>query len=368
LRAGNSASRLDRHHRRVAGLVREAVIHVISETFDCYLVSKDNDGKTSAQVTRKPLIDLPAAEVLIRVAWSSLNYKDALSASGHPGVTRTFPHVPGIDASGVVVRSQSPMVEEGEEVLVTGFDLGQNTWGGFAEYIQVPADWVLPLPDGLDLRTAMIYGTAGLTAGQCVEALQRQGIEPDHGEIVVTGASGGVGSMAVAILSQLGYQVVAVSGKRDAEEYLLTLGARRVIAREEVNDASRKPTLAPRWAGAVDTVGGNTLTTLIRSVEHNGCVAACGLVGGADLPLTVYPFILRGVTLAGIDSVECPLETRTRIWHNLADSWKPKHLDQICTDEVTLDQLDHRIEQILAGRIKGRVIVRPTDSRSDETE
>jgi putative YhdH/YhfP family quinone oxidoreductase len=333
---------------------------MLSESFHCYLVTKDEAGKTQAQVAKRSTVDLPAGEVLIRVAYSSLNFKDALSASGHPGVTRKFPHIPGIDAAGVVAKSSSPMVRAGEEVFVTGFDLGQNTWGGFAEYVQVPAAWVMPLPEGLSLRELMIYGTAGLTAGQCVEALERNGIAPDHGEVVVTGASGGVGSLAVAILARAGYQVVASTGKKEAREKLTLLGARRVISREDVNDTTRKPMLAPAWAAAVDTVGGNTLSTLVRTVEHGGCVAACGLVGGVELPLTVYPFILRNVALLGIDSAECPLEVRTRVWKKLAGPWRPKHLDTLATEEISLDKLSDAVERILAGKTIGRVLVRPT--------
>jgi len=332
---------------------------MLSESFHCYLVAKDEAGKAHAQLARRATVDLPAGEVLIRVAYSSLNYKDALSATGHPGVTRKFPHIPGIDAAGVVAQSSSPMVRVGEEVFVTGFDLGQNTWGGFAEFVRVPAAWVMPLPDGLSLREVMIYGTAGLTAGQCVEAIERSGIAPDHGEVVVTGASGGVGSLAVAILARAGYQVVASTGKKEARERLTLLGARRVVSREDVNDTTRKPLLAPHWAAAVDTVGGNTLSTLVRSVEHEGCVAACGLVGGTDLPLTVYPFILRGVSLVGVDSSECSLEARTRIWKKLAERWKPKHLDTIATEDISLDKLGGAIERILAGRTIGRILVRP---------
>jgi putative YhdH/YhfP family quinone oxidoreductase len=217
----------------------------------------------------------------------------------------------------------------------------------------------MPLPEGLSLREVMIYGTAGLTAGQCVEALERNGIAPDHGEVVVTGASGGVGSLAVAILARAGYQAVASTGKKEAREKLTLLGARRIISREDINDTTRKPMLAPGWAAAIDTVGGNTLSTLVRSMEHQGCVAACGLVGGTDLPLTVYPFILRGVSLLGIDSAECSLEARARIWKKLAGPWKPKQLDTIATEELSLDKLGGAIERILAGRTVGRILVRP---------
>ncbi|HEX3655903.1 MAG TPA: YhdH/YhfP family quinone oxidoreductase [Pirellulales bacterium] len=332
---------------------------MVPQGFDCYLVEKDGAGKFHGRVARKSVVDLPAGEVLVRISYSSLNYKDALSATGHPGVTRKFPHVPGIDAAGVVEESHTPLVEPGDEVFITGFDLGQNTWGGFAQYVRVPGKWIMPLPEGLTLREVMIYGTAGLTAGQCVEALQKQGIQPGHGEVVVTGASGGVGSLAVGILAKAGYQVVASSGKPAAHTHLTRLGARRIISREEVSDTTQKPMLPPRWAAAIDTVGGQTLSTLVRSLEHGGAVAACGLVGGVELGLTVYPFILRNVSLLGIDSVECPLEARTRIWHKLAGEWKPKQLDAVAAEEVGLDELNDAVERILAGKTVGRVVVDP---------
>jgi acrylyl-CoA reductase (NADPH) len=327
--------------------------------FRCYLVSKDPSGKTQGQVAERDLSELPAGEVLIRVAYSSLNFKDALSATGHPGVTRKFPHVPGIDVAGVVVSSRDSVVKEGDEVLVTGFDMGQNTWGGFAEFIQVPTAWVMPLPKGLSLRESMIYGTAGLTAGQCLEALQRNEITPASGKILVTGSTGGVGSLAVAILAQAGYEVEAATGKAAEQDRLVEIGAREVIARDAVNDTSTKTLLPPRWAGAIDTVGGSTLTTIVRSLEHSGCVAACGLVGGTDLPLTVYPFILRGVTLAGVDSALCPMATRSRIWHQLAGPWRPPRLEKLATEEITIDSLDGAIQRILAGQVVGRVLVKP---------
>ena len=328
-------------------------------SFPCYLVEKDAVGQASASIVSRTIDDLPAGDVLIEVAWSSLNYKDALSATGHPGVTRKFPHVPGIDAAGKVVDSSSARFAPGDPVLVTGYDLGSNHWGGYAGYVRVPAGWVVPLPAGLNLRESMIYGTAGFTAAQCVDALEHHGVAPDAGEIVVTGATGGVGSLAVAILARLGYRVVAVTGKPSARSYLVdTLGAQRVVPREDVNDQSDRGLLAARWAGAVDTVGSSTLATILRSTARGGCVTACGLVGGAELPLTVYPFILRGVCLAGIDSAECPLEKRIELWAKLADAWKPDCLAAIA-QECGLAELPGRIQEILAGRIQGRVLVRP---------
>lgn len=331
-----------------------------ADKFSCYLVSKNDNGKVAADVVTRSCDDLPPGDVLIRVAYSAVNYKDGLAATGHPGVVRTFPHVPGIDAAGTVVESKSWRFHEGDEVLVTGFELGARAWGGFAEYIRVPEDWIVPLPEGLSLRESMIYGTAGFTAGLALEKLQERDIQPDRGEVVVTGASGGVGSLTVAVLAKAGYQVVASTGKPTAHELLKKLGASRVISRGEVSDVTGKPLLSGRWAAAVDTVGGKTLSTLVRSVYHDGCVAACGLVSGVDLHLTVFPFILRGVSLDGIDSAEYKIERRGAIWEKLAGEWKPDNLESLVTGEVDLGHLEGQLAAILGGRQQGRVLVKPT--------
>ena len=327
------------------------------DEFRCYLVERDAAGKLSAGAATRGLDELPDGEVLIRVAYSALNYKDALSVTGHPGVTRKFPHVPGIDAAGTVIESRVPTFLPGDEVLVTGFDMGMNTWGGFAECIRVPAAWVVQRPPALSVRESMLIGTAGLTAAQCLRAFERQGVNPDAGPIVVTGASGGVGSMATAILARAGYEVVASSGKPSAADYLKSLGAKSVINREELDDRGNRPLLSAKWAGAVDTVGGNTLATLVRSTQPRGCVAACGLVGGAELSLTVYPFLLRGVNLAGIDSAECPLAERELLWSRLAGGWKPDHLDETCAATVDISELQPEVDRILRGEVRGRVLV-----------
>jgi len=329
--------------------------------FPCYLVTKDAAG-VRGEPARRSIADLPPGDVLVRVEYSSLNYKDALSATGNPGVTRKFPHVPGIDAAGIVETSTAPDVRPGDAVVITGHDQGQNTWGGLAGYVRVPAAWVVKLPPGLAPRAAMSYGTAGLTAAQCVEALQARGVGPKAGEVIVTGASGGVGSIAVGILAKLGYDVTAVSGKPAAAELLRRLGAQRVVGRGDVDDASGKPLLAARYAGAVDTVGGNTLATLLKSLHRGGVAAACGLVGGAELALTVFPFILRGVDLVGIDSVECPQAQRERIWSNFAGPWSVAQLDALTT-EITLDEVPTYVARLLKGEVTGRVIVRPTTTR-----
>ncbi|HUT88665.1 MAG TPA: YhdH/YhfP family quinone oxidoreductase [Thermoguttaceae bacterium] len=329
---------------------------MLPETFRCYLVTKDADGHVSGRLTEQPLDELPDGEVLIRVQYSSLNYKDALGAKGHPGVNRVFPHIPGVDAAGTVAQSGAYEFVEGDPVLVTGFDMGANRWGGYAEYVRVPQDWVVPLPEGLSLRESMMLGTAGLTAGFCVDALRKHDVRPESGQVVVTGASGGVGSFAVAILAKLGYHVAAVTGKTTAHEYLKSLGAAEILPREAVDDTSGKPLLSRRWAGAVDTVGGNTLSTILRSMQLSGCVAACGNAAGFDLPITVYPFILRGVTLAGIDAAWCPIPLRHETWHRLAAEWKPDCLDAIARF-IDFEELPPQFDEILAGRLTGRLAV-----------
>jgi putative YhdH/YhfP family quinone oxidoreductase len=336
------------------------VVFTLSSTapVPCYLVRRDADGRVSAGVEAITQDDLPAGDVLIRVAYSSLNYKDALASQGHPGVVRSFPHIPGIDCAGTVVESAHDEYRPGDEVLVTGYELGAGHWGGYAGFVRVPAAWIVRLPQGLTVRTAMIYGTAGFTAAQCVTAIIERGIAPDRGLVLVTGATGGVGSLAVAILAKLGYHVAAVTGKREQHEWLRGIGARTVLDREDVLDDSNRPLLTARWAAAVDTVGGRPLSTVLRSIEHRGCVAACGMVAGAELSVSVYPFILRGVTLAGIDSAKCPRAQRLEMWDKLAGPWRIERLETLAY-EVTLDELPDRIPKILQGQIVGRTVVVP---------
>lgn len=325
--------------------------------FSCYLVRKVGKDRIEAGLVTRPLHELPEGEVLIRVAYSSLNYKDALAATGHPGVARKFPHVPGIDAAGEVVESRSDAFRPGDKVLITGYELGAGRWGGWAEFVRVPAEWVVPLPGGMSLEESMRYGTAGFTAAMSVAALQRHDVSPDAGEVVVTGSTGGVGCIAVQILASMGYRVAAVTGKAERHAWLQQLGAKTILERGDVDVAGGNPLLSARWAGAIDTVGGNTLATLLRTTNIGGCVTACGLVGGADLHLTVYPFILRGVTLAGIDTAWCPRERRLAIWKKLAGEWKLPRLADVSTT-VELAQVDDAVRQILAGRVAGRVVVR----------
>lgn len=325
--------------------------------FRCLLVNKDEAGLVHRAVTQQPRPALAAGDLLVRVAYSALNYKDALSATGHPGVTKKFPHVPGIDAAGIVLESNAEHFRPGDRVLATSFDLGMNTWGGFGELLRVPAQWTLPVPTALSLRDAMILGTAGLTAGLAVVALQSRGVRPESGDVVVTGATGGVGSMAVSILARNGYRVSASTGKTEAHELLRALGATTILPRSELDQESDRPLLAARFAGAVDCVGGRTLSTLVRSLKRGGVVAATGLTGGADLKLTVYPFILRAVDLVGIDSADCPLAERTEVWDKLAGPWRPIELDRLA-HEVQLEELEPYFARILAGQVTGRVLVR----------
>ncbi len=327
-------------------------------TFNTLLVTQQPDGTFARAIVRRDLGELPAHDTLVRVRYSSLNYKDALSATGNKGVTRTYPHTPGIDAAGEIVESASDEFKVGDEVIVTSYGLGMNTPGGYGEYIRVPAEWVVPKPAGLTLRESMIFGTAGFTAALCVHQLIKHDVTPDRGEVLVTGASGGVGCCAAAILARLGFRVVAATGKEDARDWLMQLGASALVGRAEVDDLSGKPMLRERWAGVVDAVGGNILATAIKTTQRDGCVTMCGLTQSSELHTTVFPFILRGVALVGVDSAETKMPLRRWIWEKLAGEWKPSTdvLDAIAQD-VTLDALNEKIELILQGKVRGRVVV-----------
>jgi acrylyl-CoA reductase (NADPH) len=327
----------------------------LPQTFKAMVVSETIEKKFVREVTQKALSELPGGELIVEVKYSSLNYKDALSASGNKGVTRKYPHTPGIDAAGLVVDSTTKAFGAGEEVIVMGFDLGMNTSGGFGEYISVPSGWAVKLPQGLSLRDSMGYGTAGLTAALCLLRLMAGGLNKDSGEVLVTGATGGVGSIAVAILAKLGFNVVAATGKANETEYLTQLGAKAVISREEANDTSGRPMQKGRWAGVVDTVGGNILATALKSAKYGGLVAACGNAMSADLSVSVFPFILRGVSLLGVDSVEIPMRARQMAWNKLAGEWSVD-LARIVS-EVSLDALSPEIDKILKGGVRGRIVV-----------
>lgn len=329
----------------------------MSQTFKAFWISESENKTFQQQIIERNIDDLPSGEVLIKVKYSSLNYKDALSSTGNRGVTKNYPHTPGIDAAGIVESSDNEGFKIGDKVLVTGFDLGMNTSGGFGEYIRVPAKWVVKLPKGLKLKESMMFGTAGITAAMCIDKLLKNGLTPNKGKVIITGATGGVGTIAVMILAKLGFEVVGVTGKLEGKDFLLKIGAKEVLSREEIDDKSGRPMLKSVYAGAVDTVGGNMLATILKSMKYNGVVSVCGLVQSADLPTSVFPFILRGVSMFGIDSAEADIEWRKSLWKNLAKKWKPADLQTI-TKTVTLKGLPKEVKKILKGGQLGRVVVR----------
>lgn len=323
--------------------------------FRALLVEKTEAGFQRSVVTRRTE-ELPAGDLLLDVRYSSLNYKDALSATGNPGVTRNFPHTPGIDAAGVVVESSSEHFAPGDAVIAIGFDLGMNTPGGFGQRIRIPAGWAVPLPEGLGLRDAMRLGTAGFTAALCVQKLEDAGMTPDSGPVLVTGASGGVGSVAVMLLAKLGYRVTAATGKPDQHAFLESIGAAEIISREEARSGSDRPLLPETWGGVVDTVGGETLFNSIKRLRYAASLAACGLVESAQFSATVLPFILRNVNLLGVDSVELPLTEKSRVWEKLAGPWKLDGLEAL-EETLSLATLSDAIDRILAGAMVGRGVV-----------
>lgn len=322
-------------------------------------VAEQRDDAVDRGVRDLEPAHLPEGDVTVRVAYSSVNYKDALATVAGGRVARVSPLVPGIDLAGEVVASAAGGVPEGSQVIVHGYDLGVSHHGGFAAYARVPAGWVVPLPGSMTTREAMGLGTAGFTAALSVLELEEWGVGPDDGPVLVTGASGGVGSTAVGILAARGYEVVASTGSGDAAAYLRGLGASDVIDRAETSASSRRPLESERWAGAVDAVGGSTLAYVLRTLRRAGAVAACGNAGGAALETTVLPFILRGVALLGADSAYCPIDRRIGIWNRLAGDYRPRGLDDAVTAEVGLDELEDVLDAILAGETRGRVLVRP---------
>jgi len=323
--------------------------------FQALVIEAAEEKKFVRSIQTRSVDDLPQGDVLVRVQYSALNFKDALSSVGNKGVTRNFPHTPGIDAAGVVVESNNDEFAVGQEVIVTSYDLGMNTDGGLGQYIRVPADWVIKRPDGLSLREAMMFGTAGLTAGLMINALVNHGVKVEDGPILVTGATGGVGSLAVAILAKAGYQVTAVTGKADAADFLKSLGATEVVSREEIIEMKR-PMLKEQWAGVVDVVGGDMLASALKATKYNGMVTCAGLVASPELNTSVFPFILRNVTLAGIDSAEYPMAPRMQVWTKLAKEWKPEQLDALTT-ELTLDAVEAQLMALLEGKGHGHYIV-----------
>jgi len=325
--------------------------------YNAYVVREEKDGSFSRQIETKNSTELPQGEVLVKVKYAALNYKDALSASGHKGISKHYPHTPGVDAAGIVVRSESEDFREGDEVIVTSYDLGMNTSGAFQEYISVPADWPVLKPSALSLEECMVIGTGGYTAALSLYKMEQNGQCPEMGAVLVTGSTGGVGSMAVAILAQNGYEVIAATGKENAHEYLKLLGATQIVDRASIDDKSGRPLLRSQWAGAIDTVGDNTLATCIKACGRNGSVAVCGLVASPELNTTVYPFILNGVNVLGIETAETPRAIRLKLWDLLSHEWKPQHLEDI-KRIIALDKLDTHIHLMLEGKSKGRVVVK----------
>jgi putative YhdH/YhfP family quinone oxidoreductase len=330
---------------------------VTSTQFKALVVEKTDDGQFVRHIRERNLDDLPPGDLVVRVVYSSLNYKDALSATGNPGVTRQFPHTPGIDAAGVVISRENDAFAVGDEVIVTGYDLGMECDGGWGEYIRIPSEWAVRLPAGLTLRDAMTLGTAGFTAALSVLKLVQAGVKPSDGDILVTGATGGVGAIAVSILTKAGYRVVAATGKSSDEQFLRNLGAAEIIARDQVTVGSERQMMKERWAGCVDVVGGETLAAAVKATRYGGAVTCCGLVGSTELPMNVFPFILRGTSLIGIDSVKCPSDIRLQVWEKLAKDWKPEQLQDMVT-EVSLEDLEEKIQAILLGGVRGRVLVK----------
>ena len=316
-------------------------------------------GRYVRKIIERKIADLPDHPVLIEVHYSSLNYKDALSCSGKRGVTNHFPHQPGIDAAGLVVKSAKKSFKEGDKVIVTGYDLGQNTAGGFGQYIRVPCEWIVPLPHGLSLEEAMIFGTAGFTAGQALLHLSQL---PKDKKILVTGATGGVSCLGLSILSKLGYATLAVSGKAAKWDWLRELGATEILSRDAFLAGGKKPLLKAKWQGALEACGGKYLETAIKSSTMRGVVASYGLVASENMALTVYPFILRGVSLIGINSAQCPYAERLQIWEKLAGVWKPEALHKI-KKVVGLEALNEAVDDILTGKICGRIVLKHTHAR-----
>ena len=328
----------------------------MNERFSAVLLEQ-TDGKTRASIATIGIDDLPEGDVLVAVDWSTLNYKDGLAITGAAKVVRSFPFVPGIDFAGRVVRSSSSEFAEGDEVLLTGFGVGEHHWGGLSRYARVKSEWLVKVPGGMNGRQAMAIGTAGFTAMLSVMALEDQGVTPDKGEILVTGAAGGVGSVSIPLLAKRGFQVVASTGRASLADYLTALGASRIVDRGEFAGKGKAPLDSAHWAGAIDTVGGETLANLLKSMQYLGVVAACGLAGGSGLPATVFPFILRGVRLIGIESVYCPMEVRKRAWRRLAEDLDYGLLDSMVS-EIALEDVPDRAADFLEGSVRGRLVVR----------
>jgi acrylyl-CoA reductase (NADPH) len=329
------------------------------EKFKALMVNKSEE-KFSVQIEDLSFDDLPEGDVTIQVHYSSVNYKDGLASTPKGKIVQSYPFVPGIDLAGTVVSSDDSRYQQGDKVIVTSYELGVSHYGGFSEYARVPGDWVVPLPEGLSLKEAMAFGTAGFTAALSVHKLEQSGVKPEDGTVLVSGATGGVGSMAVSMLAKNGYHVTASTGKESEHNYLRDLGAKDIISREELSPEKVRALGKQRWAGAVDPVGGKTLATILSETQYGGSVAVSGLTAGVNVPTTVFPFILRSVNLLGIDSVYCPMDVRKTLWNRLADDLKPDSMGDI-VNEVTLEELPDTLSAILEGKVRGRTIVKLTE-------
>lgn len=325
----------------------------MTQEFKAFVTEGDKQGR----IVTRSMEDLPEGDVTIKVHYSGVNFKDGMTLDKNAKIAEHYPIVPGIDLAGEVVESKESSFKEGDKVIVTSYALGTGHDGGYSQYARVPADWVVPLPDGLTMREAMIIGTAGFTAALSIYKLEKHGLTPEDKPVLVTGATGGVGSMAVDMLSKNGYSVTASTGKESEHEYLKKIGAEEIVGREEVTPEKIKPLGKQTWAAAVDPTGGKPLASILSSTKHNGAVAISGLTAGIEVPTTVIPFILRGVDLLGIDSVYCPMDVRKAVWERAASDLKPQHLDEIA-QEVTLDGLQGALEDILQSKIRGRVLLK----------
>ncbi|WP_144529753.1 acryloyl-CoA reductase [Peribacillus simplex] len=327
------------------------------QQFDALVVNKQDDQFT-VNIQQLSLDDLPQGEVLIRVHYSGVNYKDSLAAIPNGNIVSSYPIVPGIDMAGIVVSSEDSRFKEGDEVIATSYGIGVSQSGGYSQFARVPAEWIVPLPDGLTMKEAMIIGTAGFTAALSVLRLEENNLTPEQGSVLVTGATGGVGSFAVSILSKLGYSVEASTGKDSEHGYLKEIGAATIVSREDVYDGKLRALGKQKWSGAVDPVGGEPLASVLSQIKYGGAVAVSGLTAGTSLPATVFPFILRGVNLLGIDSVNCPMDTRLKVWHRLATDFKLEKLEQLIQQEITLEELPDVLPTLLKGEARGRTIVK----------
>lgn len=325
-------------------------------TFKALLVEETDNKQFTLNIVNRSVSDLPENDLLVNVHYSSLNYKDALSASGNKRVSAHFPHTPGIDAAGVVVRDKSGTFSPGDEVVMFGYDLGMNTPGGLGQMISIPANWAVKRPDNLTLKEAMSYGTGGLTAALCVQKLEKMGARPEDGPVAVTGSTGGVGSISIALLKQLGYSVVAFSGKPEQTAHLKSIGADEVLHRDVLNEVASLPMGKERWAHGIDTLGGDYLSNLLKQIKSGGGVSACGLASSDSFSSTVFPFIIRGVSLLGVDSVYIPLSDKQRIWQRVASDMKLPNLQNLC-EEISLEQTPEYLQRFMQAKVVGRYLV-----------